>query len=142
MARVVVDATVIIAARLQRDQNHDRATAVTDAIDRVDLPTAYVFTDVLQEVADYLSARASHDAATRTLDAIVESTGFEIAHPSRQEFDAVRTVFRQYESLSLTDALIAAAMGTRNIDVLYSFDDGFDALDSITRLTAPEYPDR
>lgn len=142
MARAVVDANVLIAARLQRDQNHQRATAVTDALDRAELPPAYVFTDVIQEVANYLHARASHDAATRTLDAVVESTGFEIAHTTSQEFDAARTVFRQYESLSLTDALIVAAMGTRNIEVLYSFDDGFDAVDSITRSTAPEHPDR
>ncbi|WP_281241172.1 hypothetical protein [Halopenitus malekzadehii] len=34
MSTVVVDANVLIAARLSRDQNHERGTEIADAIDR------------------------------------------------------------------------------------------------------------
>jgi len=136
----VVDANVLIAARLSRDQNHERGTAIVDAIDQGELPTAYVLSDVLEEVINYLQARAGHDVATETLDAIVESSGFSLTHTSKTDFTAGRSVFRRYESLSLTDAVIVATMQREEIEHLYSFDDGFDSVPDITRLTTPAEP--
>jgi len=49
MVAVVVDANVLIAARLSRDQNHERGEAIAQAMDRGTLPTAYVLSDVLEE---------------------------------------------------------------------------------------------
>jgi len=140
MASVVVDANVLIAARLARDQNHDRGSVITDAVDQGDLPTAYVLSDVLEEVINYLQAKAGHDVATETLDALVESSGFSLVQTSKTDFSAGRSVFRRYESLSLTDAVIVATMQRKEIDHLYSFDDGFDAVPELTRLTTAANP--
>jgi predicted nucleic acid-binding protein len=38
MARVVVDANVLIAARLSRDQDHDQGREMANAFDRGELP--------------------------------------------------------------------------------------------------------
>ena len=140
MATVAVDANVIIAARLARDQNHDRGEAITTAIDHGELPTAIVLSDVLEEVINYLQARGGHEVAVETLDALIESSGFELDQTPKSDFDAGRSVFRRYESLSLTDAIIVAAMQRANIEYLYSFDDGFDSVTGITRLTTPDNP--
>ena len=140
MAAVVVDANVLIAARLSRDQNHERGDAITQAIDQGEVPTAYVLSDVLEEIINYLQARAGHDVATETLDAIIESSGFSLRQTSKSDFDTARSLFRRYESLSLTDAIIVATMRREGIDYLYSFDDGFDSVSQITRLTTPENP--
>ena len=140
MAAVVVDANVLIAARLSRDQNHERGDAVTNAIDQGEVPTAYVLSDVLEEIINYLQARAGHDVATETLDAIIESSGFTLRQTSKSDFDTARSLFRRYESLSLTDAIIVAMMQREGIEYLYSFDDGFDSVSQITRLTTPENP--
>ena len=140
MAAVVVDANVLIAARLSRDQNHERGAAISEAIDQGQLPTAYVLSDVLEEVINYLQARGGHDVATETLDALIESSGFSLKQTPKSDFDAGRSVFRQYESLSLTDAVIVAAMQREDIEYLYSFDDGFDSVPGITRLTTPDNP--
>ncbi|MFC7018176.1 MULTISPECIES: type II toxin-antitoxin system VapC family toxin [Haloarcula] len=140
MAAVAVDANVLIAARLSRDQNHERGDAITRAMDHGTLPIAYVLSDVLEEVVNYLQARAGHDVATETLDAILESSGFSLQQTSKSDFDAGRSVFRRYESLSLTDAVIVAAMDRTDVDYLYSFDDGFDSVPEVTRLTTPENP--
>lgn len=137
---VAVDANVLIAARLARDQNHDRGEAITTAIDRGQLPTAIVLSDVLEEVINYLQARAGHAAAVETLDALIESSGFELTRTSKSDFEAGRSVFRRYESLSLTDAIIVAAMQRAEIEYLYSFDDGFEGVAEITRLTTPDNP--
>jgi len=64
MAQVAVDANVIIAARLQRDQNHDRGAAILQGIDSGTLPTGYVLDDVLEEIINYIHARSGQDAAT------------------------------------------------------------------------------
>jgi predicted nucleic acid-binding protein len=66
-----VDANVLIAARLTRDQNHDRGKAIGEAIDQGRLPTAIVLSDVLEEGINYLQARAGHDVAVETLDALI-----------------------------------------------------------------------
>ncbi len=136
----MVDANVLIAARLSRDQNHERARAISQAFDQNDLPTAYVLSDVLTEVINYLQARSTHDVAIRTLDALIESSGFEIVQTPKSDYDAGRSLFRRYESLSLTDAIIVAAMQRLELEPLYSFDDGFDAVDDITRLTTADDP--
>jgi predicted nucleic acid-binding protein len=140
MAVVVVDANVLIAARLSRDQNHERGDAITQAIDQGTLPTAYVPSDVLEEVLNYLQARAGHDVATETLDAVIESSGFSLRQTTKSDFDTGRSLFRRYESLSLTDAVIVALMQREDIDYLYSFDDGFDSVSGISRFTTPENP--
>ena len=140
MARVVVDANVLIAARLTRDQHHDRGKAITDAIDQGEIPTAHVLSDVLEEVINYLQARAGHDVATETLDALLESSGFSLTQTSKADFDAGRSVFRRHDPLSLTDAVIVAAMQREEIEYLYSFDDGFDSVSGLTRLSTPDDP--
>lgn len=140
MPAVIVDANVLIAARLSRDQNHDRGVAITQAIDQGTLPTAYVLSDVLEEVINYLQARAGHDVATETLDAVIESSGFSLRRTTKSDFDTGRSLFRRYEPLSLTDAVIVAMMQREDIEYLYSFDDGFDSVSRITRLTTPVNP--
>lgn len=140
MAAVVVDANILIAARLSRDQNHERGVAISDGIDQGALPTAYVLSDVIQEVINYLQARGGHDIAIETLDALIESSGFSLKQTPKSDFDAGRSVFRRYASLSLTDAVIVAAMQREGIEYLYSFDDGFDSVSGITRLTTSDNP--
>lgn len=136
----LVDANVLIAARLARDQNHDRATVLTDAFDTGELPTGVVTDGVLAEVMNYLTARATHTVAVETIDALVESNGFEVVFTPKRDFDTGRSVFRTFEELSLTDARIVATMRRLDAEYLYTFDDGFDAVDDITRLTTPEHP--
>ncbi|QSG16006.1 PIN domain containing protein [Halapricum desulfuricans] len=135
-----MDANVLIAARLARDQHHERGRSISTAIDQGQLPTAYVLTDVLTEVLNYLQARAGHDAATETLDALVESSGFTVLWTSKSDFSTGRSLFRRYEALSLTDAVIVAAMRREDVEYLYSFDDGFDSVPEITRLTTADDP--
>jgi predicted nucleic acid-binding protein len=40
----------------------------------------------------------------------------------------------------LTDAVIVATMQRDEIEYLYSFDDGFDGVPELTRLTTPDNP--
>jgi predicted nucleic acid-binding protein len=140
MSPVVVDANVLVAARLARDQNHERGAAIARAIDQGTLPAAYVLSDVLEEVINYLQARAGHEVATETLDALIESRGFSLEQTPKSDLDAGRSLFRRYEPLSLTDAVVVAAMQREEIEYLYSFDGGFDGVPGISRLATADDP--
>ena len=140
MPQVVLDANVLIAARLKRDSNHERATPITDGIDRGTLPSAVILNDVLAETLNYLNERAGHAVAVRTLDALIESSGFEIVRSTKSDFDAGRSLFRTYEKLSLIDGVIAAHMQRTGRNYLYSFDDDFDTVEHITRLETADNP--
>mgnify|MGYP005854387819 CR=1 FL=1 len=142
MPRALVDANALIAARLSRDQNHERGAAILHGIDNGDLPVGVVISDVLEETINYLHAKSDQQTAAATLDALIESSGFDFVHTPKSDFDAGRSLFRRYESLSLTDAVIVATSQRAGIDYLYSFDDGFDAVTDLTRLTTPENPFR
>lgn len=140
MSRAAVDANVLIAARLSRDQHHEPGLAITEAFDTGQLPSALVLSDVLQEVINYLVTKGTHDVAAQTLDAILESSGFEVTHTPKRDFSTGRMLFRKYDGLSLTDSIIVAAMRRLDLTYLYSFDEGFDAVDGIRRLTTAENP--
>jgi predicted nucleic acid-binding protein len=140
MPRVIVDSNVLLAARLERDENHDAGLELASAFDHDDLPRGIVLGSVLEEVLNLLQSRASHARAVETLDGLVESSGFEIERVARADLDAGRSVFRQFRGLSLTDAVIVAWMHRNDVTYLYSFDDDFDAVDGITRLDTPHDP--
>ncbi|MEZ3115566.1 type II toxin-antitoxin system VapC family toxin [Halobaculum sp. MBLA0147] len=138
--RAAVDANVLIAARLERDQHHERATVLTRAIDRAELPRTAVPGGVLEETLNYVHSRGSHPAAVATLDGLADSVGFEITATDSADLDRGRSVFRRYDALSLTDAVIVAWMRRVGVEYLYSFDDDFDAVDGVVRLETPHWP--
>ena len=140
MRSVFLDSNVLIAARLARDENHEQARTITDALDDGSLPTCRVPGDVLQEVLNYVTARCRHGDAVDTLDAVLESRGFELHHTTSHDFRIGRSLFRRYRGLSLTDAMVVATMQRTGARYLYSFDDDFDAIEGIARLTTPSNP--
>lgn len=134
MATALLDSNVLIGARIVSDQHHETAHAITTRIDDGDFPTGRIPDDVLSEALNYLHTRAENEVAIETLDAIQASVDLEVDGTTKTDFDAGRSLFRQYEGLSFTDAVIVAYMRRTGIDYLYSFDDDFDAVDEITRL--------
>jgi len=140
MAHVLIDSNLVIAARFARDQNHERATEIVSGFDHGELPTGEIPSDALEEILNYVHTRSGNDDAIATLDGLQESRGFEVVYTAKSDFDAGRSLFRQYEGLSLTDAVLVAYMQRTGIEYLYSFDDDFDAVDGITRLDAATNP--
>jgi predicted nucleic acid-binding protein len=140
MARVAIDANVLIAHRHERDRDHERGRELVLALERDDFPAAYILSSVLEETINYLHVHGTHEVAAETLDAIVESTSIEIVQEGRTDFDRGRGIFKRHEELSLTDGILVASMKRTGRKYLYSFDDDFDAVEGITRLNAPVNP--
>ena len=140
MPEAVVDSNVIFAYRSRRDQYHDRATDIVEAIDSGELPTGQVTNYTLPEVLNPILKRAGSKAARATLEFLEDSRGFRIRHLAKEDFTRGRALFRRRDDVEITDAITVAYMRRTDLEYVYSFDDDFDGFDGVTRFVTPENP--
>jgi uncharacterized protein len=140
MAVAVVDTGVLIGMADIDDQHHDSALEIVRRMDRGDLPTGRVTNYIALETFNWIHNRKRHEMAVETYERLNQSAGFEVLHAAQKDFTNAVSLFQTYEDLSLGDATIAAYMQREGIDYLYSFDDDFDVIESITRLATPDNP--
>jgi len=138
----ILDTNVLFARVSSRDQYHDRARDIIDGIDQGDLPRVVVTNYVVAEVLNLTREKLGPDPATDLLDRLLEGVNFESFHSPKTDFISAQTIFRRYPELSFVDATLVARMQTEDIEYIYSFDDGFDAVDDITRLDSAHNPFR
>lgn len=140
MPEAVVDSNVLFAYRSERDQYHDRGTAIAEGMDVGDLPRGQVTNYALAEVLNPILKKAGDEHARRTLDFLTESRGFRIRHLAKEDFKRGRALFRRTTGVEVTDTITVAYMRRAGIEYVYSFDDDFDRFDSLTRLTTADNP--
>ena len=140
MAVVVIDTGVLVGMADADDEHHDIAMEVVRGIDHGELPTARVTNYIALETLNWIHNRKRHETAVETYKRLNQSAGFELLHAAQKDFTTAVTLFQMYEGLSFGDATIAAYMEREGIEYLYSFDDDFDTIQSITRLETPDNP--
>lgn len=140
MAVAVVDTGVLIGLADVDDEHHDVAFEIVHGMDHGDLPTGRVTNYVLLESLNWIHARKRHETAVETYTRIHKSAGFEMVQAAQKDFHRAMDLFETYEGLAFGDATIAAYMEREGIEHLYSFDDDFDTLETITRLETPTNP--
>lgn len=121
------------------DRN-ERAEAIVRAIDAGELPTARVTDYVLLETLNWIHEHQRHDVAVDLRSRLAQSAGFEVVSAAQADFHRAVDIFETFDELAFGDATIAAYLERESIDYLYSFDDDFDVLDGVTRLTTAENP--
>ena len=140
MPRVLLDTTVLFAAAYRRDSAHSAALPILHSIDDGSLPEAVVLDYVLAETLNGLTTHAGHDAAVDLLDRLEANGRFRIDSLSADAFSTGKSVFRRHASLSLVDACLVAYMEAETVRYIYAFDDDFDAVDGVVRLTTATNP--
>jgi len=140
MATAVIDSNVLIAARVASDEYHAIGRRIATGIRDGDLPVGFVPHDVLTEVLNYVHSQASQRTALETLYGIVTSDRLELVETTDHDFREARPLFERYDSLSFTDAVLAAYARHENVPYVYSFDDNFDAIAWMTRLNSDVNP--
>lgn len=141
MPVVVVDSVVLLDFRDESaGSRHERAQAIVSGIDSGDLPTARITDYVVLETLNWLHERRAHAMAADTYARLHESAGFELVHTAQKDFTTAVELFGTYEGLSFGDATTVAYMLREDVEFVYSFDDDFDAVDGITRLTTADDP--
>jgi predicted nucleic acid-binding protein len=140
MPRALVDATVVIAFADPDDGDHERGERIVRAIDHGELVTGVIVHEALLEVLNFVNERESPGKATHLLDSLEESAHYRLPYGPKGNVGHGRGLFRQHPDLSMGDAMQVAFMESEDIEYIYSFDDDFDDLDSVTRLNAAENP--
>lgn len=140
MPVAVIDSNVLIAMASRRDEAHETAREIVSGIDRDDLPTVRVTNYVVAEVLNYLRERNQGGVATDLYDRLDAGIGFDIVHATKSDYNRAVELFDRFSSLSFVDATITAYMIRTDLDYLYTFDDDFDAVDGITRLSTAVNP--
>ncbi|WP_424017652.1 type II toxin-antitoxin system VapC family toxin [Halorientalis pallida] len=140
MPVAVIDSNVLIAMASRRDQAHDIARDIVSGIDQGDLPAVRVTNYVVAEVLNYLRERNRGGVATDVYDRLDAGLGFEIVHATKSDYNRALDLFDRFESLSFVDGIITAYMMRTDLEYLYTFDDDFDAVEEITRLSTAANP--
>jgi len=142
MGRVLVDSTVLIAFADTDDEDHDRGEEIVRAIDHGGLVTGVIVHDALLEVLNFVNERQGHRKAVHLLDRLEESAHYRLPYNPKGNVGTGRGIFRQFPALSLGDAMQVAFMQHEGIEYIYSFDDDFDAVNGVTRLSTATDPFR
>jgi len=141
MAVAVLDSNILIDYKdTSADNRHEQAEDIVYAIDSGNLPTTRVTNDVLLESLNWIHERQRHDIAVDLRRRLSKSAGFELVHAAQKDFHRAVKLFEAYESVAFGDATLIAYMEREGIEYLYSFDDDFDVIESITRLETPDNP--
>lgn len=140
MSSAVVDSNVLYARFNARDEYHDRAKAIFDAIDRTELPHGVIVSVALPEVLNPIQKQADHETATDFFDRLRESAGFSVEWLSRETHGKAIADWQTRPGIEFTDVAITRFMRANEFEYIYSFDDDFDELDGVTRLPTAENP--
>lgn len=134
----LLDTTIFIAAAFPKEKHHKQGSAIVTSIERGDLGKPVITDYVLDEVVTFVRKRKSVQASIEVLDAMLYSPNLRFVKVDNRIFESGIQLFRTYERLSFTDAVSVATMRDLEIEVIYSFDSGFDGIPGVTRLTAVE----
>lgn len=137
---VGVDTTVLYAAGNRRTQRHEAGLAIVSAADQGDLPRLRVPDVVLVESMNGLSREVGHRTAMEMLNRLAVGSQFELVREPMTVWQQGLDRFRSTQRLSLADAVIVAGLRHAGLENLYSFDDGFDGVEGLTRLATPDDP--
>lgn len=139
--RALVDTTVLYAAGNQAEtKRHQAALQIVRGTDHGELPVLVITDVVLVETMNGLHRDVGNTTARGMLRRLQEGVNFLLVREPHAVWTSGLELFRRYERLSLADSVQLAAARHHGIEVIYSFDGGFDGIEDLTRLTTPEDP--
>lgn len=142
MAVALLDSNILIAFVSSRDEDHDTAREILTTMDQEELPTGRLTNYVVSEALGYLNEKHGHEVATDLYSRLKSGSGFEVVHCTRADFTTAESIFDRQRQLSFADATVVSYARRTGVEYLYSFDDGFDRADDVTRLNNATNPYR
>lgn len=131
--RVFIDAGIYIAFRNTKDLRHKRAAEIIASIARGEYDAAYTSEYIFDEAVTFTLSRTGNHPLAESLGATILGEKrrplAKIINIDNTVFRDAWTLFRKYSdsSLSFTDCTSLTLMKEHDIDVIASFDAGFDA---------------
>lgn len=133
----LIDTVVFIAAYFPREIHHREGKDIITALQNHRIKRGQITDYILDEIVTFIRKKGGVSASNQVLDNLLGSPHLEIFKVNKKHFEAGITFFKRYDQLSFTDAVSVAVMKDQAINVIYSFDNGFDAVPGIVRLTKP-----
>lgn len=134
--RVFIDSNIPMYVAGSEHPNREPARRVLEAVRSGDIEGC-TSTEVLQEILYRYSAIERRDLGAEVYDLFVQlcPVVFDV---TLADTDGARHLFLQHAALSARDCIHAAVMRNREIEVIATFDTGFDGIAGIRRLAASE----
>jgi len=133
----LIDTVVFIAAYFPREIHHHEGKEIVTALQNRQIKQGLITDYILDEVATFVRRKGGVDASNRVLETLLGAPNLEMLKIDENHFEAGIAFFKRYDQLSFTDAVTVAVMKDQGVNVIYSFDAGFDAVPGIVRMTKP-----
>jgi uncharacterized protein len=131
-----LDTTVLVGGADRRDELHQDAKSILQALPQRRWGQALVSELVLSETATILSKRRGPQEAAAYVAAFLDSANVRCVFLDVGLFQASLKILRKHgERLSFTDAATVAIMESFGCKLLFSHDGGFDGVPNVTRRT-------
>jgi len=132
-----IDTVVFIAAYFPREIHHLQGKEIITALEKGQIKHGLITDYILDEIVTLARRRGGVDASNQILDTLLGSPHIEILKVNKNHFEAGITFFKRYDQLSFTDSVTVTVMKDQAINIIYSFDTGFDSVPGIIRMTKP-----
>ncbi len=123
---------VWIALKYQRDKYHRQARKLFPEL--IKTKKLFVSDYIIIETYAFLLRKVSSEVAIETLEMFKNSNQIQIINNDFSTFENTYQILKKYKSLSYTDANIVYLMRKNKINEVYSYNDGFDGINGITRV--------
>jgi len=127
-----IDTGAFFAYYNERDEHHETARAVFQAIRVGDLAYSPLYTTrfVLAELATLLLYKVDHATATQALGDILAAGSFNVIQADPATFAAARNEFARYDDqeITLVDQLTGVLADERGVEHIFAFDSDFRTL--------------
>lgn len=146
MSGIVVDTNWLVALLDSRDKWHTRACKIAEVLSARQVQIIYLDC-VLNETISVLARRAEEQKRVGELVALLENMRQQVPEPCivwasletrRLYREIVDWVQQTQGALNFHDALIALLCREWGITALVSFDEDFDRIDWLARISAPD----
>lgn len=133
--RPFLDTTIFIAAFFPKEKHYELGREIVIAAEEGSLGKPVITDYILDETVTFVRRRKGVKESIEVLDTLLSSPKLTLVKVEDRHVEAGAQIFRRYERLSFTDAVSVAVMRDLDINIIYSFDSGFDGIPGITRLT-------
>ena len=121
-----IDTGAFFAHFNEKDNDHERASAVFEAIGSGSLPYRPLYTSgyVLSELATLTRRKQGHAAAVEALDR-ADAPGVTVLHPGAATFADTRQTFAQYDDqqISFVDHTSGVLARQNDVERIFAFDE-------------------
>lgn len=136
----ILDSGVVIGLFHKADQFHKPSLRIFNELKNRTMGRLYTTDYVAVECINFLLRKVSRDAAREVAHFLFETDGIKMVFMEQEYKGKLLEMMKRYPFLTLTDCSLVFLAQSTGVDVLYSFDSGFDAVPGVTRKMAIANP--